>query len=268
MSVMKELQCEIARLARKEINKELAPIKRVNATQRGLIANLRRQTEVLGVPTLIIHCTTHSFRNTDLWWPLFGLNTKTHEPLRALSQIKVQPHPILAGIPDNWTLSHDELYTNLEFDGLPLLSAIGEDGETHTTAWLAYQGTTPIFGTTLGHSEETIKNPAFQRLLANALLFITGNLSEDGQPVPGMEGDGDGMDIFESLSAPRGVKFLGDEGYDCAFRKMAIAAAPCYLVCILNPIEWGEATRACKQSCEADIPSSDELIKACAPGSG
>jgi len=42
MSVMKELQSEITRLSRKEIKKELEPIKRVNAAQRGLIANLRR----------------------------------------------------------------------------------------------------------------------------------------------------------------------------------------------------------------------------------
>jgi DNA-binding transcriptional regulator YiaG len=47
MSVMKELQSEITRLARKEIKKELEPIKRVNAAQRGLIANLRRDVTEL-----------------------------------------------------------------------------------------------------------------------------------------------------------------------------------------------------------------------------
>lgn len=47
MSVMKELQSEIARLARKEIKKELEPVKRVNAAQRGLIANLRRDVAEL-----------------------------------------------------------------------------------------------------------------------------------------------------------------------------------------------------------------------------
>ena len=46
-NVMKELKAEIARLARKEIHKELAPIKRVNATQRSLIAGLRRQVDAL-----------------------------------------------------------------------------------------------------------------------------------------------------------------------------------------------------------------------------
>lgn len=46
-SIMKELKTEISRLARKEINKELAPVKRVNAAQRGLIADLRRQVAAL-----------------------------------------------------------------------------------------------------------------------------------------------------------------------------------------------------------------------------
>jgi DNA-binding transcriptional regulator YiaG len=42
MSVMKELQLEITRMARKEIKKELDPVKRVNAAQRGYIADLRK----------------------------------------------------------------------------------------------------------------------------------------------------------------------------------------------------------------------------------
>ena len=228
-----------------------------------LIANLSRQIEQLGVPALVIHCTMHSFRETDLWWPMFGLRTKAHEPLRSLTQIQEVQHPILSGIPSEWTLTNDELYINLEFEGQPLLSTIGEDGKSHTTAWLTYQGTTPVFGTTLGHSEETIRNPAFQRLIANALLFVTDNLSDDGTPKAGLEGDGEGMDIFESFSAPKGVKFLGEQGKDCAFRKLAVAAAPCYLGCICDPFEWGEATRACKKGCEADLPKSDDLIKAC-----
>jgi len=42
-----ELKKEIVRLSRKEINKELAPVKRVNAAQRGLIAQLRRDVTEL-----------------------------------------------------------------------------------------------------------------------------------------------------------------------------------------------------------------------------
>lgn len=230
-----------------------------------LIANMRRQTEELGVPAVFIHCTMHSFRETDLWWPLLGLQSKAHEPLRPLRQIQDGTHPILTGIPEDWVLPEDELYINLDFIGQRLLSTVGEDGEAHTTAWIAYHGLTPVFGTTLGHSEETLKNTAFHQLLANAVLFVTGNLTADGQPTPGMGPMGDGMDIFGNFSAPEGVKFLGREGKDCVYRKLAIAAAPCYLRCIVNPLEWGEETRACKASCEADLPGPDELIQACMP---
>ncbi|MBN2162814.1 MAG: helix-turn-helix transcriptional regulator [Pontiellaceae bacterium] len=43
MSIIKELKAEISRIARKEIRKELEPIKRVNASQRKYIADLRRE---------------------------------------------------------------------------------------------------------------------------------------------------------------------------------------------------------------------------------
>ena len=46
-TIMKELKAEISRLARKEIKKEIAPVQRVNASRRGMIAELRRQVEGL-----------------------------------------------------------------------------------------------------------------------------------------------------------------------------------------------------------------------------
>jgi hypothetical protein len=227
-----------------------------------LIANLRRQTEVLAVPAVVIHCTMHSFRDTDLWWPMLGLQTRAHEPLRALPQVRQAAHPILIGLPQEWTVANDELYSNLQFQGEALLSSVGEDGLPHVTAWLA-QGVTPVFGTTLGHSQATMKDAAFHRLIANGVLFVTGNLGLDGTPKPGLESNGDGMDIFDTFSAPEGVRFLGQDGMDCAMRKLAIAAGPCYIGCILNPVKWGEAARACKRECESELPSSEALIAAC-----
>jgi len=46
-NLMKELKVEVARLARKEVKKELAAVKKINASQRGLIAELRRQVNVI-----------------------------------------------------------------------------------------------------------------------------------------------------------------------------------------------------------------------------
>lgn len=46
-NVMKELKAEISRLARKEVRGELAQVKKINATQRGLIAGLRKQVDAI-----------------------------------------------------------------------------------------------------------------------------------------------------------------------------------------------------------------------------
>ena len=46
-SIMKELKAEIARLARKEVKKEIVPVQRVSAARRSLIADLRRQIAAL-----------------------------------------------------------------------------------------------------------------------------------------------------------------------------------------------------------------------------
>ena len=46
-SFMKELKAEIARLARKEVKKEIVPVQRVSAARRSLIADLRRQIAAL-----------------------------------------------------------------------------------------------------------------------------------------------------------------------------------------------------------------------------
>lgn len=48
-TLMKELKAEISRLARKEITRELGPARKIQAVQRGLIADLRRQVTALQV---------------------------------------------------------------------------------------------------------------------------------------------------------------------------------------------------------------------------
>ena len=47
MNVMSVLKAEISRLAKKEAKREVAPVKKVNATYRGLIAGLRKRIEFL-----------------------------------------------------------------------------------------------------------------------------------------------------------------------------------------------------------------------------
>jgi len=46
-NLMQELKAEVSRLARKEVKGELAQVKKINASQRGLIAELRRQVNAM-----------------------------------------------------------------------------------------------------------------------------------------------------------------------------------------------------------------------------
>jgi DNA-binding transcriptional regulator YiaG len=70
MSIMNELKKEIIRLSRKEIIKELAPVKRVTAKQRTLIANLRRDVTDL-------QKEVHTLRKTT---PTIPVEAKPEQP--------------------------------------------------------------------------------------------------------------------------------------------------------------------------------------------
>ncbi len=235
-------------------------------TDARLIANMRRQTEVLGTPTVVLHCSMHSFRNTDLWWPMTGLQSRAHEPETALPQEHASNHPVLTGIPAQWTLGEDELYLNLAFASQPLLVSRALDGSAEVTAWLHTAGTTRVFGTTLGHSDTSVADTSYQRLIANGILHVTGNLGADGLPPENLSPVRHTDGVIDQLSAPEGVTFLGAEGQRCAFRRMALAVGPCYVGCTLHPLKWNAAADACRRDCETALPATADLVTACMPG--
>ena len=228
-----------------------------------MIANMRRQTEDLEVPAMVIHCTMHSFRNTDFWWPFYGLQSKSHEALGPMNLTIGKEHPVLTDIPGNWTVGKDELYINLQFHAEALLTAPGKDGRTHVTTWLQQQGQTTVFGTTLGHSNETMQDPVFQRLLSKALLYVTGNLDDDGTINPAFAADPSRGDAISGFSAPPGVGYFSESEAKCVMAKAHRSIAPCYVGCIANPLIWGEDADACKEECVAQMPAPEQFSSEC-----
>jgi uncharacterized protein len=233
-------------------------------TDSDLIANMRRQTEVLAIPAMVIHCTMHSFRNTEEWWPLYGLKTVAHEAIGEMPLEHSIQHPVLAGIPKDWTVAHDELYINLAFEAQALLTAPGIDSKNHVAAWTYQAGGTRIFGTTLGHSTETIDDPHFQRLLSNATLWITDNLQADGTPIAAVLPAGN-SEVIRTVSKAEGIDYLNEDSRSCLRKEIAWAIGPCYVGCVLNPFAWGADAQACKESCLDAFPSTEELKNACQP---
>ncbi len=229
-----------------------------------LMANLRRQTEVLGVPAMVLHCTMHSFRNTDDWWPMYGLQTKAHEALGPMTVGPAAAHPILVGLTDDWSLPSDELYINLQTQGLmSLQTAMGKDSQPHVVTWLKQTPGAEVFGTTLGHANATLEDPAYQQLVSQAALYLTGHLNAEGQASPDLAPTDTGAPAIRKFSAAPGVRYLGRDGMDCAMGEMAWAVGPCMALCYLNPLVWGEEADDCRHQCLNELPTNQELVQAC-----
>lgn len=151
-----------------------------------------------GVPAIFIHCALHSYRTAQIgaeaWRELIGVTSRRHEGKRAvLVKPRSDSHPIMRGFPAEWKTPNGELYViekiwpNCE----PLAMAFGKDtGQEHPVIWTNKFGSARVFGTSLGHHNETMNNDVWLDLVARGALWCCGKLNEDGGPMPGYEGTG------------------------------------------------------------------------------
>lgn len=149
-----------------------------------------------GVPGIFIHCALHSYRNSgaaDAWRELIGVTSRSHEGKRALNVIKLEDHPIMTGFPKEWKTPNGELYKIEQVwdNCTPLAQAYGEDTQKdHTVIWVNKFGKANVFGTSLGHHNETMNNDVWLGLVARGALFVTGHLDANGDPKEGYAGTG------------------------------------------------------------------------------
>jgi uncharacterized protein len=144
-----------------------------------------------GVPAVMIHCSAHSYRaaTTDEWRKCVGQKSMSHEKNRDLLVKNIAPqHPVMKGFPMEWLNKADELYKNEElYPGfVPLAKAFGEDTQKdHFLVWVNTYGKGRVFGTTMGHGNETVAHPVFLDLVARGLLWACDKLTEEGKPAAG-----------------------------------------------------------------------------------
>jgi len=145
------------------------------------------------VAAVLLHCSTHSYRfaKTDEWRKVVGQRSMSHEKARDLHVINLKPeHPVMKGFPSEWLDKKDELYKNEQlFDNfVPLAKAYGEDTKKdHNLIWVNTYGKGKVFGTTMGHSNETMSDPVYLDLVTRGLLWACGKLDDNGKPLPGYE---------------------------------------------------------------------------------
>lgn len=151
-----------------------------------------------GVAGVFIHCALHSYRSAgagaDSWRELIGVTSRSHEGKRALDVKNVNAdHPVMSGFPKEWKSPNGELYKIEKHwpNCTPLARAYGKDTQKdHTVIWTNKFGKARVFGTSLGHHNETMNNDVWLGVVSRGVLWSTGHLTEDGAAEAGYEGTG------------------------------------------------------------------------------
>ena len=139
------------------------------------LANAAAATRA-GVPAVVIHCAMHTFRaeRGDQWRGILGVHSMRHERAAPINvRVAAPQHPVMAGIQAEWTTPIDELYVleRVLPGTVPLAIAKSPvDGREHAVAWTNESGAR-IFGTTLGHGNDTWNDPVFQQLLKQGVRW-------------------------------------------------------------------------------------------------
>ncbi len=145
-----------------------------------------------GLPGVVIHCAMHCYRDgRDDWFKFCGVTSRQHGaayPHEVLN--RDAEHPIMRGWGAGWFNPAGELYwiEKVWPTAHPLASAKNrEKGNEEVCVWTNEFGDkkTRVFGTTLGHHNETVSDPKFLDLLTRGVLWACGKLDESPLPRSG-----------------------------------------------------------------------------------
>ena len=143
----------------------------------------------VGVPAVIIHCTLHSYHwKTDnkAWTNFIGVTSLRHGAQAPIVVKTVaNDHPIMNGLPAEWKTPNGELY---HIEKVADTATVLADGSIdnwatkHAVIWVNDFKKTRVFGTSIGHHNETMADKNYLDMVARGLLWSTGHLGEDGKP--------------------------------------------------------------------------------------
>ena len=140
------------------------------------------QPHLDGVPAVMVHCSMHCYRTgptAEKWWELCGVHSPGHGKKHPFEvQITAPEHEVMKGM-SNWTTPKGELYFIKKF--YPTSTALAEsksekDGAMHTNIWVNEYGPnkTRVFGTSIGHHNETMLQEQYMEMLTRGLLWAAG----------------------------------------------------------------------------------------------
>ncbi len=136
-----------------------------------------------GKPAVVLHCAMHCYRDgRDDWFRFCGVTSRrhgAHYPHEVLNRDAA--HPIMQGFPAGWANPAGELYwiEKVWETAHPLASAKNrEQGNEEVCVWTNQFGKGRVFGTTLGHHNETVNDPVYLNLVTRGVLWAAGKLDD------------------------------------------------------------------------------------------
>lgn len=133
-----------------------------------------------GVPAMVIHCAMHSYRaaTVDDWREFLGVTSRRHTRQHSISlKIADTGHPITSGVKQDWITPMDELYVidKVWPNTRALATAVSpEDKREYPVMWVSEYNGARVFGTTLGHSDDTWADPVFRDWLVRGFKWAVG----------------------------------------------------------------------------------------------
>jgi type 1 glutamine amidotransferase len=158
----------------------------------GAFVQALTETHGAGLPAVMIHCTLHSYHwktDNDAWVRLLGVTSMRHGKQSPITVTTVAgDHPVMKSLPKEWKTPNGELYhIDKVWDGVTVLAdgSIDDGKSKHAVAWVNQFDKARIFGTSIGHHNETMQSGDFLDLVSKGLLWATGHLNEDGTAAAG-----------------------------------------------------------------------------------
>lgn len=138
-----------------------------------------------GVPAVVIHCAMHCYRDgTDEWFKFCGVTSRrhgAHYPHEVVNQDET--HPIMKGFGKSWANPAGELYwiEKVWPTAHPLAIGKNKEKEDDVCVWTNLYGEkkTRVFGTTLGHHNETVQSKEFLDMVTRGTLWACDKLNDD-----------------------------------------------------------------------------------------
>jgi uncharacterized protein len=128
------------------------------------------------VARMFFHCTLHSYRvmTNDGWRELIGMTSRRHTNAHNILLKWADGDPITAGLPP-YVTPIDELYVIEKVwpNTKALATAVSPepDGSTYPVVWTHEYHGNRVFGTTLGHGNETFNTNQFKELFTRGFRW-------------------------------------------------------------------------------------------------